>query len=503
MLKSYFQLHKSNAKCFSFQDISQYFLFLFVLGFVFLIDGSNAFAQLDKAAYYNYGTPLFAEFSILPTATKDSNKIIILYKIQYNSLTFKQSTRKETYGKYEAIPEIELILKDKDGITRKRSLIKDTIVAKSFEETTSKSIYYSNCVEYTVLPFEYKLTIEFTKPPKNPKLNFDINANLDFYSNKTVASLPILISRKVKESSKFLLPYIMNKKIAYSSVDTGILLPISYQENDKFYYSINKKESKDEKNQSNSQTNSKEKLDLRGIAKLHKNSNLNIVKLKSDKDNLTTLKSNSNPNFNPNFNTMYSNNVFYDIEPFSANVNGNNIGVLDIEFPAIYYELGRYEVSVFNEGSNDTSKFDFEVIWENQPLCLKNIEYAIEIMYYILSDEALKNMQSGDEIEMKTKFDEYWKTKDPTPNTPFNEAMYQYFSRVDYSFFNYQSISQADGAKTDKGKIYILYGKPDKTDSEFINNRQEEIWIYDKAKKKYYFSTVATGLLKLSKIEDL
>ena len=56
---------------------------------------------------------------------------------------------------------------------------------------------------------------------------------------------------------------------------------------------------------------------------------------------------------------------------------------------------------------------------------------------------------------------------------------------------------------TDKGKIYILYGKPDKTDSEFINNRQEEIWIYEKTKKKYYFTTIAAGLLKLSKIEDM
>jgi len=498
---------KFNLIHFNLQNITlKSFILPFILySFIFINSSFNLIAQLDKAAYYNYGTPLFAEYSILPTSTKDSNKIVILYKIQYNSLTFKQSTRKETFGKYESNPEIELILKDKDGITRRRSLIKDTIVAKSFEETTSKSIYYSNYVEFTVLPLEYKLTIEFTKPPKNSKLSFDINVNLDFYSNKLVTSTPILISRKVKESSKFLLPYIMNKKIAYSSVDTGILLPITYQENEKFYYTITKKESKENKNQiNNSQANlNKDKLDFRGIAKLHKNSNLKIVKFKIDKDNLTTLKSNSNPNFNPNFNTMYSNNVFYDIEPFSLSVTSNNIGVLDIEFPSNYYEIGKYEVSVFNDSSSDTNKFEFEVIWENQPLCLKNIEYSIEIMNYILSDEALQNMQSGDEIEMKSKFDEYWSTKDPTPVTPFNEALYQYFARVDYSFFNYQSISQVDGAKTDKGKIHILYGMPDNMENNFVNGRQEEIWTYNKQKKKYFFSSVATGLLKLSKIEDI
>ena len=38
-------------------------------------------------------------------------------------------------------------------------------------------------------------------------------------------------------------------------------------------------------------------------------------------------------------------------------------------------------------------------------------------------------------------------------NTPYNEEMAEYFSRVDYAFYNFQTINQKDGAKTDRGKI--------------------------------------------------
>lgn len=477
----------------------------FAIILIFVVNLFDANAQLDKTAYYNFGTPFFVEYNVLPSENADSNIINVLYKIQYNSLTFILSNRKETFGKYEAIADLEIILKDKDGITRKKSLVKDTVISNSFEETTSKIFFYSNFVSYKVAKGDYKLNVEYSRPPKNPKYTSDINAKLDFYSNKTTFSEPILISRKQKESSKFLLPYLMNKKISFSSVDTGILIPVNYSEGELFYYEITSVENK--KNTSNFANNNK-KIDLRGTAKLRKNSQLNLLKLKSNLNDKNLEQFKNNPNFNPSLNSMYFNNIYFDIETIEnensdTENNSNKIGLLDIEFPAINTEIGNYILKVISENKKDTLNFEFEVNWENQPLTLKNISYAIELMYYILSDSQFAEMDSGDEESKITKFVDYWKIKDPTPNTPFNEAMYQYFSRVDYAFFNFQTISQSDGAKTDKGKIYILYGKPDLMENGFNDNRNEEIWTYNKFKKKYYFSTVSTGLLKLSKIEDL
>lgn len=468
-------------------------IFLLVI-IAFLVKQSDANAQLDKTAYYNFGTPFFVEYNVIPSESADSNVINVLYKIQYNSLTFILSNRKETFGKYEAIADLEIILKDKDGITRRKSLIKDTVISNTFDETTSKVFFYSNFVSYKVAKGDYKLNVEYSRPPKNPKFNIDVNAKLDFYSNKTTYSEPILISRKQKESSKFLLPYLMNKKISFSSVDTGILIPVNYSEVETFTYEITSVENK--KNKSNFVKNNN--IELRGTAKLRKNSQLNLLKLKSNLNDKNLEQFKNNPNYNPSLNSMYFNNIYFDIENVS-----NNIGLLDIEFPANITEIGNYRLIVISENKKDTLNYEFEVNWENQPLTLKNINYAIELMYYILSDSQFAEMENGDEETKVIKFLDYWKTKDPTPYTPFNEAMYQYFSRVDFAFFNFQTISQSDGAKTDKGKIYILYGKPDLMENGFNDNRNEEIWTYNKFKKKYYFSTVSTGLLKLSKIEDL
>lgn len=475
---------------------------------VFIISVNIVNAQLDKTAYYNYGTPIFAEINVLPYDNNDTAKINILYKVQFNSLVFKKSTAKETYNKYIALSQLEIVLKDKDGIIRSRNNITDTIIIDSFEETTSKELYFSNFVDSKVVHNEYKCSIEFTKSPKNIKLNFNINTDLEFYSKKNVLTTPIFISRKVKESSKYLLPFIMDKKIAFSSVDTGILIPISYENtSSQFRYEIKTLD----KSKKSIFYDENDKLELSGTAKLKLNSELLIYKIQNKEKNkfgyVDLSDPNTNFNFNPTINTMYSNNVFYDIEEIKPNSPkfNQNLGILDITIPSNFNKIGKYELIIFyNEnGAEQQKSFKFEIVWETQPICLQNLDYAVESMYYILSENTYEKMSSADEETKRTQFLEYWKSKDPTKSTPFNEALYQYFSRVDYAFFNYQTLSQSDGSKTDQGKIFILYSKPDLVESSFNGNLKEEIWTYKKTKKRYKFSTFATGLMKLTEIEDL
>ncbi len=487
---------------------SKLFMVCFMILIISIISVPNLNAQLDKTAYYNYGTPIYAEINILPYDNNDTAKINILYKIQFNSLIFKKSTEKKTYNKFIALPQLEIVLKDKDGIIRSRNNIVDTVIVDNFEETSSKELYFSNFVESKVAHNEYKCSIEFNKSPTNVKLNFNINTDLDFYTKKNVLTTPIFISRKVKESSKYLLPFIMDKKIAFSSVDTGILIPISYEnETSQFRYEIKTLD----KSKKSIFYDENDKLELSGTAKLRLSSELLLYKIQNKEKNKSGYIDLSNPNtnfnFNPTLNTMYSNNVFYDIEEIKSNSPkfDHNLGILDITIPSNFNKIGKYELIIFYDenGTEQQKSYKFENIWETQPICLQNLDYAVESMYYILSDELYEKMSSGDEEYKRSMFLEYWKSKDPTKPTPFNEALYQYFSRVDYVFFNYQTLSQSDGSKTDQGKIFILYSKPDKTESKFNGNIKEEIWTYNKAKKRYKFSTFGTGLMKLTEIEDL
>ena len=117
--------------------------------------------------------------------------------------------------------------------------------------------------------------------------------------------------------------------------------------------------------------------------------------------------------------------------------------------------------------------------------------------------EELKAMNDGSTEDRERKFMEYWKKLDPTPSTPFNESMFQYFSRVDYAFFNFSTLGEKDGAQTDRGKVFILNGSPTLILDQNIKGKPSFIWEYSNLNQRYIFTSVASGYFKLVAIEDI
>ncbi|MEE9187670.1 MAG: GWxTD domain-containing protein [Bacteroidota bacterium] len=73
----------------------------------------------------------------------------------------------------------------------------------------------------------------------------------------------------------------------------------------------------------------------------------------------------------------------------------------------------------------------------------------------------------------------FWRSRDPYPATVVNEAKRDYFERVKYANDVFRS-SFREGWKTDRGRVYILYGPPDEYDrhpSE-IDTKPFETWFY-------------------------
>jgi GWxTD domain-containing protein len=79
---------------------------------------------------------------------------------------------------------------------------------------------------------------------------------------------------------------------------------------------------------------------------------------------------------------------------------------------------------------------------------------------YIITDEerkAFKKLATDDERE---KFiEEFWRRRDPDPDTDENEFKEEYYERIAYA--NEHFASGIPGWKTDRGRIWIMYGKPD------------------------------------------
>ncbi len=130
----------------------------------------------------------------------------------------------------------------------------------------------------------------------------------------------------------------------------------------------------------------------------------------------------------------------------------------------------------------------FKMVWPDMPQSLRDIDFALEALRHITRPEELDSLKAGSQNTRLTHLEEFWKAKDRTPDTEYNEVMVEYYRRVDYAMREFSSIRGNDGYKTDRGRIYILYGPPTKTERMLDpQTGYQEIWTYDKQGKKFVF----------------
>jgi GWxTD domain-containing protein len=87
-----------------------------------------------------------------------------------------------------------------------------------------------------------------------------------------------------------------------------------------------------------------------------------------------------------------------------------------------------------------------------------------EDVVFIITDEerkAFKNLSTDEERE--NFIEQFWLRRDPTPDTEENEFKEEHYRRIAYANEHY--ASGIPGWKTDRGRIYIVYGPPDEIES--------------------------------------
>lgn len=83
---------------------------------------------------------------------------------------------------------------------------------------------------------------------------------------------------------------------------------------------------------------------------------------------------------------------------------------------------------------------------------------------YIITSEEKKAFNSLKTDEERENFIEnFWRRRDPNPDTEENEYREEYYERIAYA--NEHFASGIPGWMTDRGKIYITWGKPDSVES--------------------------------------
>lgn len=86
-----------------------------------------------------------------------------------------------------------------------------------------------------------------------------------------------------------------------------------------------------------------------------------------------------------------------------------------------------------------------------------------DVAYVITPEEKKAFKQLATDEEREQFIENFWRRRDPDPDTEENEFREQYYERIAYA--NEHFASGIPGWKTDRGRIYITHGKPDSIES--------------------------------------
>ncbi|HXG37537.1 MAG TPA: GWxTD domain-containing protein [Bacteroidota bacterium] len=181
--------------------------------------------------------------------------------------------------------------------------------------------------------------------------------------------------------------------------------------------------------------------------------------------------------------------------------------VLYVTLPIEKLEPGGYRLDIeISSGQVKSSKqYNFQVQWLNRPSSLMNVQLAIDALRHIATEEQLSKMQTGSMERNIKAFYEFWRTKDPDTTTAYNEVLVEYYRRVDEAVSRFSTLSGQDGYRTDRGRIFILYGTPTRIEKYLPPGEvPREVWIYERLKKKFTFiDRYKAGAFILVSVENL
>jgi GWxTD domain-containing protein len=108
------------------------------------------------------------------------------------------------------------------------------------------------------------------------------------------------------------------------------------------------------------------------------------------------------------------------------------------------------------------------------------VEAAVEELKYLLNDAQWRSLSSLTPDGKRQFLIRFWRERDPDPSTAVNEFHRTFMERKEYADQKFGYLGR-EGWKTDRGRVYILYGVADKVDfhTHELDTRPYEIWYYD------------------------
>jgi len=121
--------------------------------------------------------------------------------------------------------------------------------------------------------------------------------------------------------------------------------------------------------------------------------------------------------------------------------------------------VGQAELEAIPAGSVDTTRARFLVSFSNQWV-ITNFDEMLSLLRHFDRQEWVDSLRRAPPQQRPDLWRAFWRATDPVSITPENEALDDYFRRVQQANIRFQDEGQP-GWLTDRGEVFITLGEPD------------------------------------------
>ncbi|MFN3873072.1 MAG: GWxTD domain-containing protein [Ignavibacterium sp.] len=401
-------------------------LILFI-SFCPIIFGQNSF--FNKKEIPVFRPNIHTQF--LNYKLDDDYQITYLYKIPFSRLVFEKVN-----DHFESQFELTIEVMDQNNKVLKREFVKDKLISYNFDETISHTKFLENFNTLILPKGKYTFRIIFE----------------DKLTNRQRPQAPVVIL--LEDSVKKYSPILVEKKIQdgkFIVANFSGVIPFGKENFDLIFFTD----------------------------KVLPNDKIKVKFVQKDSVYFEQILSASG----------FGKPVFEKLNDkislsFDSSFALNGILIKDVNKKL---SEGDYQLKLFSEDGKEIESYVLKVTWFNKPFSLNDIDFSLEMISNIESDNILDSFMKQN-LSSEELLKQYWKSKDLTPETAFNELMEVFYDRVDYAESNFRNLSGTSGAKSDRGKVYIRNGAPDKIERGVNSDGKiTETWSYDNPKRIFVF----------------
>jgi len=183
-----------------------------------------------------------------------------------------------------------------------------------------------------------------------------------------------------------------------------------------------------------------------------------------------------------------------EIDRIKKKVIIKNVGIQNIYYlpiPITQHKRGIYKIELRYLEEKQTTSFHYEFKTKNY--WTDEIDEVVGVMRYVLPYSEYKQLKGKDDSEKWEAVNTYWKEKDPSPETPENELLIELNERVRFSNKNFSILMH--GWRSDRGRIYIIYGEPHIVDESYQDRMgyHYQKWIYSNGKEFIFIDRTMSG----------